>query len=47
MLIQQIDLLTASKAGIHFRRGHPAFAGEAGLSEVLGCLMNRVNDPED
>ena len=25
----------------------PAFAGEAGLSEVLGCLVNRVNDPED
>ena len=25
----------------------PVFAGEAGLSEVLGCLVNRVNDPED
>jgi hypothetical protein len=25
----------------------PAFAGEAGLSEVLGCLVKHMNDPED
>jgi len=24
----------------------PASAGEAGLSEVLGCLVNRVNESE-
>jgi hypothetical protein len=46
-MIQQIPLLAfPAKAGIHFCRGAPAFAGEAVLSEVLHRRVNRVNDSE-